>query len=131
MASPGGLLPISTGPLWLTGDPDLLRVLLLNLLENAARYSPEGGAIQVRAAAGDGQVTIEVSDEGVGIPAEARERIFERYYRTSPVKEAIGAGLGLYIARSIARLHGGEVTCDSTLGEGSIFRVHLPGMAQG
>lgn len=131
MASPGGLLPISTGPLWLTGDPDLLRVLLLNLLENAARYSPEGGAIQVRAAAGDGQVTIEVSDEGVGIPAAARERIFERYYRTSQVKEAIGAGLGLYIARSIARLHGGEVTCDSTLGEGSTFRVHLPGMAQG
>ncbi len=118
-----------TGSLWITGDPDLLRVLLLNLLENAARYSPDGGAIQVWASAGDGQVTIEVSDEGVGIPAEARERIFERYYRTSQVKEAIGAGLGLYIVRSIARLHGGEVTCDSTLGEGSTFRVRLPGKA--
>jgi len=113
------------------GDPDLLRVLLLNLLENAVRYSPEGGAIQVRAYAGKGDVTIEVSDEGVGIPAEARERIFERYYRTSQVKEAIGAGLGLYIVRSIARLHGGDVECDSTLGEGSTFRVHLPGNPSG
>jgi signal transduction histidine kinase len=109
----------------ISGDPDLLRILLLNLLENAVHYSPEGGSIQVGAAAEDGGVTIAVSDEGVGIPAEARERIFDRYYRTSQVKDAIGAGLGLYIVRSIARLHGGDVWCDSTLGEGSTFRVSL------
>lgn len=117
--------PSPARSLWITGDPDLLRILLLNLLENAVRYSPEGGAIQVRTACGEGQVTIEVSDEGVGIPVEAQQRIFERYYRTSQVKEAIGAGLGLYIVRSIARLHGGDVTCESTLGEGSTFRVSL------
>jgi signal transduction histidine kinase len=109
----------------ISGDPDLLRILILNLLENAVHYSPEGGSIQVRAAAQDGSVTIAVRDEGIGIPPEARERIFDRYYRTPQVKDAIGAGLGLYIVRSIARLHGGDVSCDSTLGEGSTFRVSL------
>jgi len=111
--------------LTLEGDPSLLQVMLLNLLENAVRYSPEGGAIQVVARAEDGIVTLAVSDEGVGIAPEAQERIFERYFRTSQVKDAIGAGLGLYIVRGIARLHGGDVTCESTLGEGSTFRVSL------
>jgi signal transduction histidine kinase len=89
------------------------------------RYSPEGGVVALRACAEGGDLIIEISDEGVGIPPEAQPRIFERYYRTSQVEDAIGAGLGLYIVRSIAHLHGGEVTCDSTLGEGSTFKVRL------
>lgn len=107
------------------GDPALLRVLLLNLLENAVRYSPEGGAIEVRVRTDEHRVTIEVTDEGVGIPVAAQEKIFERYYRTAQVEDAVGTGLGLYIVRSIARLHGGDVLCESTVGEGSTFRVRL------
>lgn len=108
------------------GDATLLYAAVINLLENAIRYSPDGGAIAVRTAtATDGSATVTVSDEGVGIPPQAQEAIFDRYYRTGQVKTAVGAGLGLYLVRSIARLHGGEVTCRSTLGEGSEFTLAL------
>ena len=113
--------------LGIVGDPALLRVMLMNLLENAVRYSPEGGVVELHARADrDGGVTIEVIDEGVGIPAELQEKIFERHYRIGHVKGADGVGLGLDIARTIAQLHHGNVVCESTPGEGSAFRVTLP-----
>lgn len=109
-----------------TLDPDLFKILLSNLLENAVKYSPEGGVIEVVACVTKtGRIAIEVRDEGVGIPETELEHIFQRYFRTQQVTGAVGAGLGLYIVRSIARLHGGDVTCQSTLGEGSTFVVTL------
>ena len=111
----------------LYADPELLRLMLRNLLENAVNYSPEGGGIEVRAySEGPEAVIIEVIDEGIGIAAKDQERVFERYHRTEDHADVQGAGLGLYIVRNIARLHGGEVSCESTPGEGSIFRVTLP-----
>lgn len=116
----------AAGALPIEGDRALLEVLLRNLLENALRYSPEGGAVEVRAGLeAGGAPWLEVSDEGVGIPPEALPRIFERYYRTGQVQEAVGAGLGLYIVRRIAQAHGGDVAVESVLGQGSTFRVRL------
>ncbi|MBF0340838.1 MAG: response regulator [Magnetococcales bacterium] len=114
-------------PAHFVGDATLLRILLGNLLDNAVRYSPDGGAIELVAQTdGLGQVVIEVCDEGIGIPESEREQIFDRYHRTHQVHDKMGVGLGLYIVRNIARLHGGEVHCTSTLDEGSAFRVTLP-----
>ncbi|MBF0126882.1 MAG: response regulator [Magnetococcales bacterium] len=114
-------------PTHFVGDATLLPILLNNLLDNAIHYSPEGGVIELGAQTdGSGQVVITVSDEGIGIPASECEQIFERYHRTHQVNNTIGVGLGLYIVRNIARLHGGDVHCTSTLNEGSTFRITLP-----
>ncbi len=107
-------------------DPELFRILLLNLLENAILYSPDGGTIEIAAYVDkNGRVIVEVADEGVGIPPSELEHIFERYFRTHQVEAATGTGLGLYIVKNIASLHGAEVVCESTLGESSMFRVTL------
>ena len=114
-------------PAGFSGDAALLRIMLANLLDNAIKYSPEGGCVDIAAHRnGPAEVVIEVSDEGVGIPEGALGHIFERYCRTHQVEDAVGAGLGLYIVRNIARLHDGDVSCESRLGEGSTFRVVLP-----
>lgn len=108
------------------GDAMLIYAAVINLLENAVRYSPDGGTITLRLATRDHDaVVLAVSDPGVGIPPQDCERIFERYYRTGQVKNAVGAGLGLYLVRSIARLHGGDVVCNSRLGHGSTFELTL------
>lgn len=105
----------------------LLRVLD-NLLDNARRHTPVGGTVGLSAREEAGQVVIEVSDTGEGIPPEALTLVFDRYYRgSSPRTRAhAGSGLGLAIARAIARAHGGELTAESTLGSGSTFTLHLP-----
>lgn len=114
-------------PIQVQGDVSLLRILFLNLLENAVLYSPEGGAIEVEVRLDvPGRVEVAITDEGVGIPLEAQTRIFERYYRTGQVHDACGTGLGLYLARHIAHMHGGDVWCESAPGEGSTFIVSLP-----
>ena len=108
-------------------DPKLVSILLINLVENALRHSPAGGAVWVSGKQMDADtVEIIVTDEGPGIPASAREKIFERYVRlntTSTQQE--GMGLGLFIVKRIAELHGGHVVCESELGAGSTFRVAL------
>lgn len=108
-------------------DPRLVSILLINLVENALRYSPEGGAVWVSGKQMNADtIEISVTDEGPGIPASARERIFERYVQldtTAPQQE--GMGLGLFIVKRIAELHGGHVVCESEPGEGATFRVTL------
>ncbi len=106
------------------GDADLLLQMLLNLTDNAIKYTATGGVRMSCEAAGEA-VTIRVSDTGPGIPAEHRDRVFERFYRVSASREQGGAGLGLAICRWIAEAHGGTIELEpSTIG--SMFVVRLP-----
>ena len=110
------------------GDRLVLRQALLNLVENAIKYTPAGGRIGLRAAAAAGQALVEVRDTGPGIPAERRARVFDRFYRGGPQRSgAAGAGLGLAIAKWAVEAHGGELTYEPAEGGGSRFRIRLPG----
>ncbi len=114
--------------LQVTADADLLRTLFGNLLENACKYSPAGGLIEVVALRKEDRVEVEVRDEGPGVPAAERERIFDRFHRggNEETRQAKGTGLGLYIARRIATLLGGSVVHRERRPKGSIFAVALP-----
>ena len=117
------------GALCVRGDRAVLRHSILNLADNAIRYTPRGGLIRVRArGAGDSEVQVEVADDGPGISPEHRDKVFERFYRIDPDRSRAsgGAGLGLAIVRWAAELHGGRVALDSTPRTGSTFRLTLP-----
>ncbi len=109
-------------------DGDRLRQILANLVRNAARHTPEGGIIALAAGVEDRWVVITVADTGEGIAPEHLPRIFEPFYRADPARSraAGGAGLGLSIVSEFVQLMGGHVAAESTLGEGSSFRVYLP-----
>lgn len=110
-------------------DPIRLRQILLNLVGNAIKYSPEGGPVEVWTRRGEpGFVEILVSDRGLGIPPEQQAHIFDPYQRVDDPshKRIEGTGLGLYIVRSLAELHGGSVRVESQVGRGSTFIVSLP-----
>ncbi|PZR96655.1 MAG: sensor histidine kinase [Candidatus Chloroheliales bacterium] len=110
------------------GDPDQLKQLLLNLVDNAVKYTPEEGSITLSLYRDNGWAVLEVADTGVGISQQDLPHIWERFYRVDKVRsrEAGGTGLGLPIVRSIAFAHGGSVAAYSEPGQGSIFRVWLP-----
>jgi two-component system phosphate regulon sensor histidine kinase PhoR len=115
----------------LLADPTAIEQVLVNLLENAIKHTPEGGRIQVRAAVAEGvqpMVALEVEDSGSGIPREHLPRIFERFYRvdSSRARDAGGTGLGLAIVKHLAQSHGGDVRVESTVGAGTTFRVTFP-----
>jgi signal transduction histidine kinase len=104
---------------------------MINLLANAVKYSPGGGTITVTLDVEEGRGTrmavIRVSDPGIGIPEGELARVFERFYRASNVSSRIdGTGIGLTGARYIAQRHGGDVSVESVLGEGTTFTVKLP-----
>lgn len=106
-----------------SADPFLIRELLNNLIDNALNYTPEGGQVTVRIAGGTGVPALEVEDNGPGIPAEERERVFERFYRI-PDSRAEGCGLGLAIVREIAQGHGASVEAlPGREGRGTLMRV--------
>ena len=113
------------------GDADLLGRLLLNLLDNAIKYSPEGGTVDVAMAQRDGRYEISVVDSGPGIPADAHQRVFERFFRVDSARSRAesgstsGAGLGLAIARRIAELHGGQLDLTESRPGRTEFRVAL------
>ena len=119
--------PIEVG-LMVRGRAEDLSAMLRNLIENAIRYTPTGGRVEVTVRADAGRARIEVTDSGVGIPAKELARIFERFYRVDPARsrDTGGTGLGLSIVRHVAEAHGGSVRADSTLGVGSTFTVTLP-----
>jgi two-component system cell cycle sensor histidine kinase PleC len=96
--------------------------VLANLLGNAAKYTPEGGQLKVKMELCGERVSIEVSDNGAGIPAEARSRLFDPFFTT----KADGTGLGLAIARSLSELHGGSLRIRSRVDVGTVVRVRLP-----
>jgi heavy metal sensor kinase len=109
-------------------DEGTLRRALVNILDNAIKYTPRGGAISVKLGPADGGLTIEVTDSGPGIPAEHRERIFDRFYRVEKdrPREDGGAGLGLAIARWAVEANGGRLELESRENAGSTFRIVLP-----
>lgn len=110
------------------GDPTLLEQILANLVGNALTYRRDGVTprIRIEGARRNGSVTLTVSDNGIGIPPEHHERVFEVFARLHSDEEYPGSGIGLAIARKAARLMGGELTVDSTPGDGSAFRLVLP-----
>lgn len=112
----------------LCGDDQQLGQVFNNLVSNAVKYSPEGGDVTVAARREGDSVVITVKDEGIGMPPQALEKIFERFYRVDNTarREFGGTGLGLALVREIVRAHGGKVWVESTLGKGSTFFVSLP-----
>jgi PAS domain S-box-containing protein len=109
-------------------DEDKLRQVLVNLLDNAIRYSPDGGEVAVELAGGAGRVRLTVRDQGLGVPAGEQERIFEKFYRLDPAltRGVGGSGLGLFISRELVTRMGGSLTVRSQPGEGAAFVVDLP-----
>jgi two-component system phosphate regulon sensor histidine kinase PhoR len=109
-------------------DAAALQTILINLLDNAVKYTPNGGEVLVEARAVQRGCEIQVTDTGVGIPKVDLKRIFERFYRVDKARDRAtgGTGLGLAIVRHSVEAHGGSVTVRSTLGEGSTFTVFFP-----
>jgi heavy metal sensor kinase len=115
-------------PVFVMGDRARLKQVVVNLLDNAVKYTPAGGSISLRVRGEPAQGVLEVADTGAGIPSESVPLVFERFYRVDRGNGAgdAGAGLGLAIVRSIVTAHGGRVDVESALGSGSRFRVTLP-----
>ena len=110
------------------GDPRRLEQVLANLVSNAIKYSPHGGTIRISGRATPREVIVTVTDEGIGIPPEEQERIFERFYRASAARarQTPGTGLGLYLARAIVEAHGGRIWVESAPGRGAAFSFAIP-----
>ena len=102
--------------------------MLVNLLDNAVKYSPSGGRVVLRVEDGARSVRLSVADEGVGIPAAEQQRVFEKFYRLDNqlTRAGGGTGLGLYITRELVRRMGGTIAVRSEPGAGSTFTVELP-----
>ncbi|HEY7790030.1 MAG TPA: ATP-binding protein [Vicinamibacterales bacterium] len=116
---PGGEVPFR-------GDEDLLRQLVVNVLQNAVQHTPAGGVVRIKTACDAGSVVIRIADQGPGIAEADRERIFDRFVRLDASRGGVGTGLGLPIARWIAAAHHGTLTLESSSAEGSVFAIVLP-----
>jgi two-component system phosphate regulon sensor histidine kinase PhoR len=124
----GVTIEVRAEPVRVQGSAEDLTLLVRNLLDNAVRYSPDGGRVEVDVDSRDGEALLSVRDTGIGIPSRDLPRIFERFYRVDRARsrETGGTGLGLAIAKHVAELHGGRIEVESELGRGSEFRVRLP-----
>jgi len=122
------LEPVNGGGTEVSADPDKLRQVLINLIDNAVKYSPEGGRVQVEVEPRDSGIRVVVRDEGIGIPGSEQQRIFGKFYRIDPQlsRGVGGTGLGLYICRELVRRMQGRITVESREGAGSTFCVDLP-----
>jgi two-component system phosphate regulon sensor histidine kinase PhoR len=119
-------LPTDLPPV--TGDRGWLEQVATNLVGNAIKFTPEGGKVRISAQQSNDQVLVEVSDTGIGIPADALDRIFDKFYRVphESGERSEGTGLGLHIAKQIVELHDGRILAESNVGEGSTFWFMLP-----
>jgi PAS domain S-box-containing protein len=113
-------------------DPGQLRQVLVNLVDNAIKYSPEGGLVALSVSNGDSSIRFAIEDTGLGIPSSEHRRIFEKFYRLDPdmTRGIGGTGLGLYICRELVRRMDGKIWVESRLGKGSTFVVELPAAAR-
>ncbi len=116
------------GPLRLEGDPSLLLQVVRKLVDNAVKYSGDGGSVTIRGREEERDLLLQVADAGIGIAAEHIPRIFEKFYTAdgSLARRAGGTGVGLYLVREIVRLHHGSVEVESAPGRGSVFSVRVP-----
>jgi signal transduction histidine kinase len=114
--------------LWLTADPDRLRQILTNLLDNAVKFTEDGGAVNIDVIDKNNEVEISVSDTGIGIPESEKQKIFDRFYQSTLTTKKVtkGTGLGLAIAKSLVEMHGGQLKVESEIGKGSRFYFTLP-----
>ena len=112
----------------LTADKERVEQVVINIISNAIKYTPEGGRVDITAACEAQKISIRVQDNGIGIPEEDIEHIFERFYRVekSRTSETGGTGLGLAIARELIEAHGGTISMESELGKGSVVTITLP-----
>jgi two-component system, OmpR family, sensor kinase len=117
---------VKTHPLMMFGDPKLLFQAFSNILANAIKYSPGGGLIKFDAALDGDTVVVSIEDNGIGVPQEDLEHVFERYFRARNVTSLVGTGIGLYLVKMVVALHRGEVSVKSREGKGSAFTVRLP-----
>ncbi len=124
---------VGPGAETVTADPTALRQIIANLVDNALRYTPRGGLVEVFTERADGGVWVGVRDTGLGIAPQHLPRIFERFYRADPARsrEAGGTGLGLAIVRHLAEAHGGTVRAESTPGRGTTVAAFFPTRASG
>jgi signal transduction histidine kinase len=120
------LSSLASGPLPITADADRMRQVLGNLLDNAVKYTPPGGTVEVSARRAGPAVTVAVADSGEGIGAEDIPRIFDRLYRADKSRTKRGLGLGLSLVRAVLFAHGGTIEVHSTPGQGSTFLFSLP-----
>ncbi len=111
--------------IWVSADEEQLRTLLNNLVDNAVRYTPASGSVEIRISTLDGAAVMEVSDSGPGIPATERERVFDRFYRAVGASQP-GSGLGLSIVERVAQAHGASIRLDTAASGGLQVRVALP-----
>ncbi|WP_345519923.1 ATP-binding protein [Nocardioides conyzicola] len=118
-------------PVPFLGDRDMLERVVINLVGNAVKFTPEGGRVDVRLRVGPESVVLEVADTGIGIPRQEQEQLFTRFFRSSLAQERAipGSGLGLSIAHAIVEQHGGSMSVESEQGEGTTFTVVLPVLA--
>lgn len=109
-------------------DKDKLVAVVVNILGNAAKYTPGGGRVTLRVRVDDESLRVAVQDTGVGISAEDLPRLFEKFFRSDDprVQAETGTGLGLSLTQEVVRMHGGEITVESELNKGSTFTVSLP-----
>jgi two-component system phosphate regulon sensor histidine kinase PhoR len=110
------------------GNPDQIRQVFWNLLDNAVKYNVEGGQVSVALSSETPWLHVSVADTGIGIPEEEQSRIFERFYRVDKARSRAlgGTGLGLSIVKHIVEAHGGQIAVTSEPGNGSVFRFTLP-----
>ena len=128
----GRRLDVTAAPVWVDGDETRLEQIVVNLLANAAKFTREGGAIEVRVRADGAEAVVEVRDDGVGIPADMLPRVFDLFVQADATLDRSrgGLGIGLTLAQRLARLHGGSLEAASAgLGQGSVFTVRLPRIA--
>jgi len=123
--APGLGFDVHIEPWWVTGDSTALERAITNLLDNAAKWSPEDGTVTVRLAAG----TLVVTDQGKGIPAEDQPHVFERFYRSADSRGMPGSGLGLSIVHAVTERHGGHVSAGTGPNGGASFELSLPGVS--
>jgi signal transduction histidine kinase len=120
-------LSVPSEPIRAPCDPERIEQVLNNLVSNAIKYSPQGGPVEVSVTREQSQAIISVRDQGCGMSVQDQQRIFRPFSRTGTSRETIpGVGLGLFVARTIVRAHGGDIEVESAPGAGSVFRVRLP-----